>query len=456
MSMTTMKNIEKSLKIALLDDDVVFCKRLSSLLKKHLRHEVVVFFSAQEFLENLKNCFDIVLLDIGLPDIDGLTVLDYIKRISRETEVIIITGYADVDTAVTAIKRGACDYIVKPIPRDRLLLSINSTIEKVVLKKENRYLKGVIEEHKVLEGFVASCPSMAEIIRLIKKIAPLNCNVLIQGETGTGKELVAQAIHNLSKRRDKKFLSINCGGFSEELMANELFGHEKGAFTGASGRKIGLLEAAQGGSVFLDEIGEMALSLQVKLLKVIEEKRIFRLGSTTPVDLDIRIIAATNRDLKAMVKEGTFREDLFFRLNVVTIYLPRLTERREEIPLLISLFINKYNTQFNKKVSHISSRALSYLMKYDFPGNVRELENIIQRAVALCESGEIDTKHLPADITKLQMESVDEDILLSLEEVEKRHIKKVLEFTGYDKKSASAILKLPRTTLWRKIKKYGL
>ncbi len=451
-----MKNSDQFLKIAVVDDDPVFCKRLHSLLKKNLPHEVFVFSSAQEFLESLKKSFDIVLLDIGLPDIEGLTVLDYIKKMRQDTEVIIITGYADVDTAVDAIKRGASDYIVKPVSKDRLLLSINSTIEKVILKRENRYLKTIIDRQKVLEGFVATCPSMTEIIRLIKKIAPLDCNVLIQGETGTGKQLVAQAIHSLSKRRDKKFLSINCGGFSEELMANELFGHEKEAFTGASTRKIGLLEAAQGGTVFLDEIGEMSLSLQVKLLKVIEEKRIFRLGSTTPVDLDIRIIAATNRDLKTMVAEGSFREDLFFRLNVMTIYLPKLAERREDIPLLVSLFINKYNIQFNKKVSRISPRALSYLMKYDFPGNVRELENIIQRAVALCEEGEIDTKHLPVDITKLQMESVDEDILLSLEEVEKRHIKRVLEFTGYDKKSASAILKLPRTTLWRKIKKYGL
>ncbi len=451
-----MKGREERIKIAVVDDDKVFCKRLLSILKREVRGEIGVFYTGQDLLGSLKREFDIVLLDLRLPDIEGLTVLDYIKKIKGDTEIVIVTGHADVDTAVEAIKRGASDYLVKPISKNRLLLSLTSLMEKVQLKKENRYLKSALQHRRALEGFIATCPSMNEIIKLIKKIAPLDCNVLIQGETGTGKELVARAIHSLSSRSDRKFLSINCGIFSEDLMANELFGHEKEAFTGASSRKIGLLEAAQGGTVFLDEIGEMSLSLQVKLLKVIEEKRIFRLGSTTPVELDIRIIAATNRDLKAMVSEGKFREDLFFRLNVMTISLPRLSQRRDDIPLLISLFINKYNKQFNKKVSHISPRALSCLMKYDFPGNVRELENIIQRAVALCEEGEIDTKHLPADITKLEMESVDEEILLSLEEVEKRHIKRVLEFTGYDKKSAAAILKLPRTTLWRKLKKYGL
>jgi transcriptional regulator with PAS, ATPase and Fis domain len=260
----------------------------------------------------------------------------------------------------------------------------------------------------------------------------------------------------LSPRKNRPFISFNCGGFTEELICNELFGHEKGAFTGASVTKVGLIESADGGTLFLDEIGEMPPSMQVKVLHVIQEKQILRVGGTTPVDLDIRLIAASNKDIKKAAADGSFREDLFYRLNVVTLRLPRLCERKDDIPMLVSYFIEKYSSPFEKKIRGISSHALEILMHYNFPGNVRELENIIQRSVALAETDVIRIDDLPQDLQKLEFNTLEGEGLQALEEVEKHHIAKVLDKTGYNKNLSSKILNLPRTTLWRKMKKYGL
>jgi len=297
---------------------------------------------------------------------------------------------------------------------------------------------------------------MQEIFALIKKIAIVNCNVLLQGESGTGKELAPRSIHLLSPRKERPFVSFNCGGFTEELICKELFGHEKGACTDATATKIGLLESADGGTVFLDEIGEMPLSMQVRLLRVIQEKKILRVGGTKPIDLDIRIIAATNKDLKKAIEEGSFRKDLFYRLNVVSLCLPRLAERKDDIPLLISHFIEKYSRTFGKKTKRVSPQVLDILMEYDFPGNVRELENIIQRAVALEEGVVISAKNLPSDLQRLEFRTLEGDGLRTLEEVEKEHILRVLKKTRYNKSLSCKILNLPRTTLWRKMKKYDL
>ena len=280
--------------------------------------------------------------------------------------------------------------------------------------------------------------------------------MLIQGDTGTGKQLVARAVYQRSNRRERQFVTFNCGGFAEELIANELFGHEKGAFTGANSTKIGLLEAGNGGTVFLDEIGEMSLPMQAKLLHVIEEKRILRLGSTTPIDLDIRIIAATNRHLREMSRQGTFREDLYFRLNVVNIELPPLAQRMEDLPLLIGHFVNIYNRQFGKNITSVSPEATEILMSYDYPGNIRELENILQRGLALSEEGMIRSKHLPEDIRHFSFASPDNRFLQSLADMEKEHIMRVLKFTGGDRRLAATILGLPRTTLCRRMKQYHL
>ena len=292
---------------------------------------------------------------------------------------------------------------------------------------------------------------------MIKKVAAVDCNVLLQAETGTGKEMAARAIHMLSPRKSNPFVSFNCGGFTEELICSELFGYEKGAFTGATATKIGLLESADCGSVFLDEIGEMPLPMQVKLLHVIQERRILRVGGINPIELQVRIIAATNKDLKEAVENGEFREDLFYRLNVVAINLPKLSDRMDDIPLLAAHFIKKFNRAFCKKITRISNQAMSILMNYNFPGNVRELENIIQRAVALADGKVIHTVDLPSDLQKMEFSSLEGvEPLLTLTEMERLHIEKVLNMTDFNTSLASSILAIPRTTLWRRIKKYGL
>ncbi len=444
------------MRVAVVDDELTLCNRLKRTLSNEML-DVEVFLNASQFLRaHESHPFQIVFLDLRLPDADGLEVLTHLKPACEDLEVIMITGYGSIDTAIGAIKMGAYHYLTKPFRLEEVRLLARGAKEKIELKKENRRLKGSIAPHDVFKDFIGSSKAMQEVFDTIRKVAPINCNVLIQGETGTGKELAARSIHLLSPRRGRPFVSFNCGGFTEELIANELFGHEKGAYTGATATKIGLLESADGGTVFLDEIGEMPPSMQVKLLRVIQDKNILRVGGTKPVQLDIRIIAASNRDLREAICEGSFRNDLYYRLNVVSLSLPRLTERKDDIPLLISHFISKYNKSFGKNTRKVSDKALETLMHYDYPGNVRELENIIQRAVALAEGEVIRTRDLPSDLQRLEFKSMEGEGLLSLEEVEREYIEKVLKKTGFNKSLASKILNLPRTTLWRKMRKYGL
>jgi DNA-binding NtrC family response regulator len=328
--------------------------------------------------------------------------------------------------------------------------------DKIKLHRENDRLKTGMENNVILPGFIGKSKAMLEIFDTIAKVAQVNCNVLLEAETGTGKQLTARAIHEMCPRKDAPFVYFNCGGFAEELICSELFGHEKCAFTGAVARKIGLLESAAGGTVLLDEIGEMPLSMQVKLLHALQERQVLRVGGITPIDLNIRIIAATNRDLKQMIEKGLFREDLYYRLNVVTIRLPRLSKRREDIPLLVHYFIAKANRAFSKEVSGISPQALEQLMHYSFPGNVRELENTIQHAVALTEGRKLSVEDLPSRFRQLYLQDKFEEELLPFDEVEKRYIASVLSKTGYNIKAACNIMKMSRTTLWRRIKKYAL
>jgi two-component system, NtrC family, response regulator AtoC len=297
---------------------------------------------------------------------------------------------------------------------------------------------------------------MTEVFGLIEKVAPLDCNVLIYGESGTGKEMIARALHEKSPRHQKPYVSFNCGGFAEELITNELFGHEKGAFTGATETKIGLLEAAHRGSIFLDEIGEMPMSMQVKLLRFVEERTLFRVGGSKPLPVNVRLIAASNRDLKEMVKHQSFREDLYYRLNVVLIPLPPLRARQDDIPLLTHHFLQKYSRAFCKDVKSISTEVIDILSQYPFPGNVRELENIIERAVALTDDSEISIRDLPSDLRELSMVSLETRGNVTLEEKEKAYIQEVLAKTNHRKNLAAEILGLPRTTLWRKMKQFGL
>ena len=444
------------LRLAIVDDEEIVCRRLSQVLARE-DFEVEPFIMGRSFLERMvQQPFDIVFLDMRLPDLDGLEILSRIKGLRPETEVIIITGYKSVETAVEAIRKGAFHYIAKPVNLAEIRLLAKSVQEKITMRRENQRLREALKGDSGLTSIVGNSPAIQELFALIRKVAHVDCNVLVQGGSGTGKALVARAIHQLSPKKDHPFVAFNCGGFTDELINSELFGYERGAFTGATATKVGLLESAVGGTVFLDEIGEMPLAMQVRLLHVIQERQILRVGGTKPIELDIRIIAATNRDLKHEVEIGAFREDLFFRLNVVSIALPLLSERREDIPLLIRFFIEKYSLAFHKQVTGIQAQALEILRNYSYPGNVRELENIIERAVALTDGEEISFHDLPKDLQNLEFDTVEGDGLLTLEDMERRYIAKVLASTSYNKGLTAQILDIPRTTLWRKIKLYEL
>jgi DNA-binding NtrC family response regulator len=443
-------------RIAIVDDELIVCRRLGQSLSKE-GYEVETFPQGQAFLERFKQlAFDLVFLDLVLPDANGLDLLVKIKSLNQETEVILITGHGSIDTAMEAVRHGAFHYATKPLKLKEISHLAHTALETIALRRENARLREAIDGDDGLNRIVGRSPAMQQVFSMIRKVAPVDCNVLIEGGSGTGKALVAQAIHKNSPRRDRPFLFFNCGGFTEELISSELFGYEKGAFTGATATKIGLLESADSGTVFLDEIGEMPPSMQVKLLHVIQEKKILRVGGLRPLDLDIRILAATNKELKQEVETGQFREDLYYRLNVVTLRLPSLTERAEDIPLLTWHFVQKYSQAFNKPITDIHPQAMQILTCYSFPGNVRELENIIERAVALSDSKQIRIQDLPPDLQRLELNTLEGEGLIPLLELEKRYILKVLEKTNYNKGLTAQILGIPRTTLWRKLKAFGL
>lgn len=443
------------LRIAVIDDEKIAGNRLKKALEKE-GHAVEAFTSAEPFFHRMtEEKFHLIFTDLRMPDTDGITVLEHVRKVSEDTEVIVITGYGSIDSAIEAMKKGAYHYSIKPLKLDEIRMLAKNAAEKIRLRVENRSLREAIAKRDSLTNIVGTSPVMQEVFALIRKVADVDCNLLIQGKSGTGKELVARAVHSLSPRKNSPLVSFNCGGFTEELISSELFGYEKGAFTGAAATKIGLIESGAGGTVFLDEIGEIPPSMQVKLLHVLQEKRIFRVGGIKPIDLNIRFIAATNRDLKKEAEAGNFREDLFYRLNVVTIRVPTLAERRDDIPLLIAHFIEHFGKSFGKKVKGISPPASEVLLNYDFPGNVRELKNIIERAVALTDHDRIQLSDLPPDIRKLDLETVEKDQLETLEEMEKKYISAVLERTNYNKNLAAQILGLPRTTLWRRLREYG-
>jgi len=443
-------------RIAVVDDESAARKRLGEAFTRD-GYEVETFGDAESFLaRQAEAAFDAVLLDLRLPGMDGLTALKRVKAMGGETEVVLVTGFGGLEPAIEAIKLGAYHFVAKPVRLAEIRNLIKAASDKVALGRANRQLRQALREETGLEAMIGASAAMRDVFELVRKIAPVNCNVLIQGASGTGKALVAKAIHKLSPRKDQTFVSFNCGGFTEELISSELFGYEKGAFTGAAAMRAGLLESAGGGTVFLDEIGEMPPSMQVKLLHVIQERRILRVGGTKPIDLDIRVIAATNRDLKQDVADGLFREDLFYRLNVVNIRLPSLCERKEDIPLLARHFIDKYSLLFHKAVREASPQALQALTAYAFPGNVRELENIIERGVALCDGETFGVEDLPAELRQAAGPAAADEPLVSLEELERKHIARVLQSTGRNKSLAAQILDVPRTTLWRKLKQFNL
>ena len=447
-----------NIKILVVDDERVAVRNLEHVLKKE-GYDVVGTESGTNALKLLEeHPFDVVLTDLRMEKVDGLQILKRCRELYPDTEVVMITGYATLESAVEAMKKGAFHYVAKPFKLDLVRNVVKEAIEKVKLKKENRLLRDQIENFQGKVKIITQDTGMVRLLDTAKQIAPTDCNVLLTGESGTGKEVFAKYIHLNSSRAEGPFFAINCGAFTEELLSNELFGHEKGAFTGAVTTKKGLVEMASNGTLFLDEITEMPPSMQVKLLRVIQEKEVLRVGGTEPVMVDVRFIGATNRDIHDTVKTGRFRQDLYFRLNVVSLHIPPLSERRDDIPLLSYYFLKRFTTLMKKDIKEISPEAMALLMSYDFPGNVRELENIIERGVALANGNIIEVAHLPEDLRALSIRTFrkKEGKIPSLEDQEMAYINWVLHEMGGNKTIAAQILGIDRVSLWRKLKKYGL
>jgi len=443
--------------IAVIDDESIVRREIKRGLSKEENWEVETFPDGEAALARFTEAaFDLVLCDLRLPGLSGLELLKAVRTNHPHCEVIIITGYSTVDSAIQAIRAGAFHYVTKPIKMTELKLLVRRALDRVLLVREKDALKEALFSKNRPAKMIGNSKAMLEVFHLIGKVAPLDCTVLLQGESGTGKEMVARALHQRNPRSNYPFISFNCGGFTEELIANELFGHEKGAFTGAAEAKIGLLEAAHRGTIFLDEISEMPMSMQTKLLRFVEERTLIRVGGVKALPIDSRLVAASNRDLKSMAEKREFREDLYYRLNVVNITLPPLRKRTDDIPLLVQHFLGKYNRSFNKNIGGISAETLDILSRYPFPGNVRELENLIERAVALSEGAVLTPHDLPSDLRELSMSNYETHSWPSLEEQEKRYIQQVLNKTNGRKSLAASILKIPRTTLWRKIKHHQI
>ena len=404
-----------------------------------------------------EQAFDVVLTDLMMPDVGGMDVLSFVKEESPCTPVVMLTGFATVGSAVEAMKKGAYDYIQKPFEPDILLLAVKRAAEYHRLLDENLKLSSELEKSFDFD-FVGSTKAVTELKKMVEKVAPLDTTVLIQGETGTGKEMIARLIHRLSPRAGEKFLPVNCGALPDTLIEAELFGYEKGSFTGAAGRKKGLFEAADRGVIFLDEINNASHSLQVKLLRVLQEGSFMRVGGVEPVTVDVRVIAACNADLAKEAEEGRFRRDLFYRLNIIALSVPPLRQRRDDIPYLARHFLSKYRKRFSKDINSFSPEAIAALSEYPWPGNVRELENCIEHAVVVEGGAEITARSIPREIMKKKHEAgpaVRPDIL-KLEETEKFLIQKALNAFDGQKAKAAEALGISITTLWRKLKKLNL
>ncbi|MCC6963056.1 MAG: sigma-54-dependent Fis family transcriptional regulator [candidate division Zixibacteria bacterium] len=447
--------------ILIVDDDRNLCNALKPLLTRN-GHTVECAFtaaSAQEWLE--KRLFDLVVTDLRLSDGLGIDIIRTAKRVLPDAEVIMLTGFGSVDTAVEAMRCGAFDYMTKPFNEAEMLLTVEKALAQKKMKSELKHLKLAFAENYNFDSIIGSSPAIKSVIDVIKQVAPQEINILITGDSGTGKELIAKAIHNNSQRRDGKFVAINCSAMPELLLESELFGHVKGAFTSATANKKGLFEEASGGTIFLDEVGDTSPSLQAKLLRVLQEEEIRPVGSNETFKTNVRVIAATNKNLEQMVARGRFREDLYYRLNVISLHLPSLAERREDIVPLAQHFLARYCDHFNKPPKRLSVGACDKLMAHEWPGNVRELENTIKRAVALSIADVIDVDNLflmkpmpkrdeRGDRTTGGAETA------SLEDMQKEHIVRSLRENRWNYSITAGKLGIGRTTLWRKVKKFNI
>jgi DNA-binding NtrC family response regulator len=448
--------------ILAVDDDAVACELLREVLEPE-GYQVRTSTSGQSAVQLAREVpFDLAIVDIRMPDISGIEVLKALKRANAQMPVLITTAYSSMDTAIQAIREGAFDYLSKPCKMEELTLTVKRALEQSKLLRENQYFRQELREKYRFENIVGTTPAMLAVYKTVARLVDSKATVLIQGESGTGKELIARAIHFNGPRAERPFVAVECASLAESLLESELFGHVRGAFTGAVDTKKGLFEIADGGTIFLDEIADISLGLQAKLLRVLQEQEIRRVGGTQPIQLDVRVIAAANKDIEALVRAERFREDLFYRLNVVPLHLPPLRERQEDIPLLATHFLRKYGETTHKLISHITPEAMELLSLYHWPGNVRELQHTIERAVTLTMNSAL----LPADLPPRlqQLTSVPGATLsyaggppplLTLEELEKRHIQAVLRATEGNKKRAAQILGINRRSLYRMAKRYG-
>jgi DNA-binding NtrC family response regulator len=408
-----------------------------------------------------KNSYSLIVTDLKMAPMDGLTLMKKLRRVSPDLPVIVVTAFGSVETAVEAMKGGAFDYITKPFDREQIRILVSKALSYGSLRKENTYLREEVRRRATFEDFVGNSPNMREIYTLAGQVAGANSTVLITGESGTGKDLLARAIHHASLRNNGPFIAINCASIPETLLESELFGFEKGAFSGADHMKPGRLEVAEHGTLFLDEIGDMPQSLQAKLLRVLQDKSFERLGSTKTVEVDVRIIAATNKNISALVQEGRFRDDLFYRLSVFPIHIPPLRERRNDIPLLAIYFLRRFTEEMGKAIRSFSEEALNMLLSYAWPGNVREFQNVVERAVILCKGNEINLGDIvlgagaPAD-TLHKYRTLIPPEGISLEEVEKGLIVAALHMTGNNQVRAANLLKITRNTLRYRMEKFGI
>jgi len=439
-------------RIMVVDDELIIRESLAGWLERD-GHHVETADSGEAALKKLTNeQFDILLVDIKMEGMSGLDLLRVVNEQGLDTAVVMITAYGSISTAIEAMKSGAVEYLLKPFDPEEIGVLIERIISQQAQEKENLYLREEVKARTRFESMIGQSAAMQQVFDLIRDVAPTDSTVLITGETGTGKGLAAKAIHTSSRRSQGPFVAVNCGAIPEHLMESELFGHQKGAFTDARETKKGRLELANGGTLFLDEIGEISMRMQIDLLRVLEDRVFYRVGGTQPLEADFRVIAATNRDLKEAIAQGSFREDLFYRLNVIAFAMPPLSHRKEDIPLLCDHFLRRFAQETNKPIRQVSREAMDEMMLYDWPGNIRELENAIERAVVVGKGAQVMLDDLPIVCGRGSEAPADH----SLKAIEKNHIRQVLEENDWNISICAKILGIDRSTLYSKIKRYQL